>query len=298
MVLKSFSFSNHSYLFFRAFSFKKKSPLGTTKVEIPTKVISSNVLANRNVNVPNSLVTKSPLTFSNKPERPQKSQINNFSVSSQCKSDSISPASNSAPAVQPSSAVAAPGKVSTAPSKSDKQSVSCNATSLDASLGFPMDNWDDLDDFETPSKAKNDSPSPAISGKSKKAVLYPSEDKPESKERQSHIETDKLEHSVDRAEVSRRPSPIRDPAECKLEDSAVKMTRRHPPAYLKSVVSDSEEDSNVPFEAFETRTGNKLFIAAYVFYLYIGGQTRVWHTMNYTKNKTQAISSVSFFPFI
>lgn len=240
-----------------AFSFKKKSSSGTTKVEIPTKVINSNVLANRNVNVAkNSLVTKSPLTFPNKPERPQKSKINTFfPVSSKCQLDSISPAGNCAPAVQPPSAVAVPGRVSTAPTKSDKQFTSCtasNSTSLDASLGFPMDNWDDFDDFEPPSKAKNNSFTPEISGKCNKSVLSPSEEKTG-----SCIETDELEHSVDKAEVSPRPSPITDPVEFNLEDSPVKMTRRRPPAYLKSVMSDSEEDSNVPFEAFEERTDDK-----------------------------------------
>ncbi|KAM7396702.1 hypothetical protein PAMP_019725 [Pampus punctatissimus] len=229
-----------------AFSFKKKSLSGTTKVEIPTKVISSNVLANRNVNVPkNSLVTKSPLTFPNKPERPQKSKIN--IISYKCKSNSISPADNCSPAVQPPSAVAVSVKV---PSTSCNGSIS---TSLDASVGFPMDDWDDFDDFETPSKAKNDSFSPEISGKFNKPVLSPGKEKSESTERLSCIETDELVDSVDK--VSQRPSPIRDPADSEMEDSPVKVTRRRPPAYLKSVMSDSEEDKG--FKAFEGSTDNK-----------------------------------------
>ncbi|KAK5867418.1 hypothetical protein PBY51_011912 [Eleginops maclovinus] len=113
-----------------AFSFKKKSSSGTTKVEVPTKL-----------------------------EGPQKSKINNFfPVSSNGKSDSLSPAGNCAPVGQPSPAGSV-FKVTTAPTKSDNQ-TSCNggiSTSLDASLGFSMDDWDDFDDFETPVKAKNDS---------------------------------------------------------------------------------------------------------------------------------------------
>ncbi|XP_062276642.1 recQ-like DNA helicase BLM [Scomber scombrus] len=245
-----------------AFSFKKKSPAGTTKVEIPTKVISSNVLANRNVNVPkSSLVTESPLTFPNKPERLQKSKINNFfTVNSKCKSDSISSAGDCAPAVQPPSAAAVPGKVSTAPSKPDNQFTKCtgsNSTSLDASLGFPMDDWDDFDDFEPPSKAKNDSFSLEISEKCNKSVLYPTEEKTESTGKHFCIETDEVEHSNDKAEVSPRPSPIHDPVDFSLEDSPIKMTRRHPPAYMKCVISDSEEDSNAPFKASEERTDSK-----------------------------------------
>lgn len=271
-MLKSLHFfSNYSFLFFRAFSFKKKSPAGTTKVEIPTKVISSNVLAHRNVNVPkSSLVTESPLTFPNKPETLQKSKINNFfTVNSKCKSDSISSAGDCAPAVLPPSTAAMPGKVSTAPSKPDNQFTKCtgsNSTSLDASLGFPMDDWDDFDDFEPPSKAKNDSFSLEISEKCNKSVSYPVKEKIESTGKLSCTETDEVEHSNNKAEVSPKPSPIQDPVDFELEDCPIKMTRRRPPAYVKPVFSDSEEDSNASFKASEERTGNKLFISAYVFY--------------------------------
>lgn len=257
-------------LFFRAFSFKKKSSSGTTKVEVPTKVIRSNVLANRNVNVPNSsLVTESPLTFSNKLERPQKSKINNFfPVSSNGKSGSISPPDNCAP------------------TKSDNQFTGGtwgNSTSLDASLGFPMDGWDDLDDFETPVKAKNNSFSSEISGKSTNPVSLPCEEKtpftgklnhdaplmtPElfenknglSKSEQLCMETDELEHSTDKAAVSPGPSLNQDPEECELEESPLKMTRRRPPAPLKSVISDSEEDTDLELKPFKGSTGNKLML--------------------------------------
>lgn len=282
-----------------AFSFKKKSSSGTTKVEVPAKVISSNVLANRNVNVPkNSLMTKSPLTFSNKLERPQKSKINNFfPVSSKGKLDAISPAGNCAPAGQTSSAVSA-SKVTTAPSKCDNQFSSGNggtSTSLDASLGFPMDDWDDFDDFETPVKAKNDSISSEISGKSTNPVSSLSEEKtqftgklnhdaslltPElnnsfatrnglCRNEQSQMETDELEHSVNKAAVSPGPILNKDPAEFELKDSPVRMTIRRPPVHLKSVLSDSEEDNNDVFEPFKGGTDEKnKFIDPKVIQLY------------------------------
>lgn len=262
-------FSNHSCLFFRAFSFKKKSPAGTTKVEIPSKVISSNVLANRNVNVfKSSLVTESPLIFPNKTEKPQKSKINNFyPINSKGKSDSISSPGDCVPAVQPSSAVIVPSKVSGAPSNPHNQFTSCtgsNSKSLDESLGFPMDDWDDFDDFEPSSKPKNDSLSSEISEKCNKSVLSPSEEKTQSTEKQFCTETDELERSNNKAEVSPRPSPSHDPVECELEDFPVKKTRRHLPVYKCSVISDSEEDSNALFETFEERQGkNVLFLFIY-----------------------------------
>ncbi len=279
-------------------------------MEVPAKVISSNVLANRNVNVPKaSLVTKSPLTFSNKLERPQKSQINNFfPVSSKGKSDS-SPAGTCAPAGQPPSAVSAV-KVTAAPTKSDDQFTSGTrgSSSLNASLGFPMDDWDDFDDFETPAKAKNDSFSSEISGKSTNPVSSPCEEKTQftgklnhdaslmrpglsnsfanknglSRSEQSCMETDELEHSVDEAAVSPGPSVNQDPADCEVKDTPVKMTRRRPSVHLTSVFSDSEEDSDVVLEPFKGMAGNKLFVAAFVFYLYILGQMWVWKALNYT----------------
>lgn len=280
-------------------------------MEVPAKVINSNVLANRNVNVPkSSVVTKSPLTFSNKLERPQKSQINNFfPVSSKGKSDFISPAGNCAPASCTPSAVSAI-KVTTVATKSDNQFTSGTRgnSSLNASLGFPMDDWDDFDDFETPVKAKNDSFSLEISGKSTNPVSSPTEEKtqftgklnhdaslmtPElsnsfanknglSRSEQSRMETDEVEHSVDEAAVSPGPSVNQDPVEGELEDSPVKMTRRRPPAHSKSVMSDSEEDNDVVLEPFKGMAGNKLFVAAFVFYLYIIGQMWVWKALNYT----------------
>ncbi|KAM4573624.1 recQ-like DNA helicase BLM isoform 1-T1 [Odontesthes bonariensis] len=246
-----------------AFSFKKKSSSGTAKVEYPTKVISSNVLANRNVNVPqSSLVTKSPLTFSNKLERPQKSKINNFfSVSSKCQSDSTSSAGSPSPACQTPSAVSGT-KVTPAPIKSDGQ-FGCdsgrNSKSLDAS-GFPIDDWDDFDDFETPAKTKNDSFCSDISGKVTKPLSSPNEEFTGSSDacdvkselsNKNDDQTDKLEHIVDKAAVSPGPILAQEPAEYEVDDSPVKKIRRSLPAHVKSVLSDSEEDIGAVSEPFE-----------------------------------------------
>lgn len=238
-----------------AFSFKKKSSSGTTKVEVPTKVISSNVLANRNVNVPDkSLVTKSPLTFSKKLERPQKSKINSFfPVSSKGKSDSISPTGQTSPA-------GSAFKVITAPTKSDNQTCGNGGipASLDASLGFSMDDWDDLDDFETPVKAKNDSFSSEMSGKSANPPSSLSEEKSLanknvfSRSEQTHMETDQMEQSLDQTAASPGPgSP-----ETEYEAPPVRVTRRPPQAHQKSVVSDNEEDNQEVLEPFKGMSGD------------------------------------------
>lgn len=264
------------YFFSRAFSFKKKTPSGINKVEVPTKVISPDVLSDRNVNVPKyTLVTKSPLTFSNKPEKPQTNKINAlFPVSSKGKSDIISQKNKCATSRQNPFAIAA-AKVTAAPTTSVSKSTSSSQstpTNLDASLGFPMDDWDDMDDFETPVKTKNDSFHSEKSSKSTNSVTSPSEEQtgftgklnpdpvtnlescsnsPDKNVSEPCIEIDGPEHSANIAAVSPGPKVEQDPAECKREDSPVRRTRRRPPAHLsklchfKSVLSDSEEDTDV-----------------------------------------------------
>ncbi|XP_073329045.1 recQ-like DNA helicase BLM isoform X2 [Pagrus major] len=222
-----------------AFCFKKKSSSGTTKVEIPTKL-----------------------------ERPQKSKINSFfNVSSKGKSDSISLAGDCAAASQTPSAVSAI-KATTASTKSDNQFTSGTRGSscLDASLGFPLDDWDDFDDFEMPVKTKNDSFSSEKTGKSNNPVPSPGGEKTQlagknglSISEQSCMKTDELDH---KAAISPGPSLNQDAAESELEDSPVKTTRRRrrPPPPLpppKSVFSDSEEDNDVEFEPFKGTADNK-----------------------------------------
>ncbi|XP_061577853.1 recQ-like DNA helicase BLM isoform X2 [Cololabis saira] len=254
-----------------AFLFKKKSSSGTTKVEYPTKVISSNALANRNVNVPkNSLVTESPLTFSNKLERPQKTQISDFFQSSKCKSNSPACSASEVSGV----------KATQVPAKSDKglcSSKETNSASLNAS-GFPMDDWDDFDDFETPTKGKSDSPCSDTSGKiTKKSSLSSPEEKspeeifpeflgkesrdscleePESNYK-SCLETDEPKHSVNNTAVSAGCSLSDEPAACEPEDSPVRSRKRRPPPHITSVLSDSEDDISVKAESCKVTTDNK-----------------------------------------
>ncbi|XP_034444312.1 Bloom syndrome protein homolog isoform X1 [Hippoglossus hippoglossus] len=269
-----------------AFSFKKKFSSGTTKEEVSTKVISTNGLANRNVNVPkNSVVTKSLLAFSNKLEGPQKSKINNFfPVSSKSKSESISPAGTCAPAAQTPPALSGI-KSTTAPTIHNSQFPSENSTStsLDASLGFQLDDWDDIDDFETPAKGKNDSFNSEISGNSTKPVSPPNGGKNEftkklnlndsvvtpdlgssfskknglSRSEQSCLETKELEHSVNKTADSPGLSFYQDPDELFPDDSEIKMPRRRHRAHLKSVMSDSEDDNNVVSEPLKERKDDK-----------------------------------------
>lgn len=282
-----------SFLFsFRPFCFKKKSSSGSTKADVPAKVISPSVLANRNVNVyKNTLVTKSSLTFSNKTERPQKSKISTFfPLSSKGKSNSVSPVDNSAPLDQSSSAVPAINATSAPKMQSDSCFISgTQSTSaiLDTSMGFPVEDWDDFDDFDLPVKAKHDS---CNLGKSGKTIINPEsspdKEKPQSSRKinndaslmaselsrklstKNSVSTSErscteMEWSVDdRAVVSPGPSLNQHPEECLFGDSPVRPTRRHPLAQRKSVLSDSEGDNNEELKPFE-ETGNKLFVAAF-----------------------------------
>lgn len=196
-------------------------------MEVPTKVNSSNVLANRNVNAPSkdTLVTKPPLAFSNKLGRCQKSKINYFTVSPGCQT--VSALSGT--------------KVTPAPTKSDNQSCSGNgldSTGLDTSREFPVDDWDDFDDFETPAKSKNESFSSEISVRSSNPSKIPELNSKNGE--QSSMETEELEQAY---AVSPGPSLTHKTADLELDDSPVKMSRKHPPAHLRSIISDSEEDN-------------------------------------------------------
>ncbi|XP_074533157.1 recQ-like DNA helicase BLM [Halichoeres trimaculatus] len=252
-----------------AFSFKKKTPSGTTKVEIPTKVTSP--LANGNVNIPkSSLVTKSTLTFPNKLDGPQKSKISSFfPASSRDKSVSISSAEDCAPAGQAPSIVSAI-KVTTALTKPDSQfssSTRGNASSMDASLGFPLEDWDDFDDFETPNKTKNDSFSSGVSAKSNNLLTSPNEDEKQSSVNQESCvnknglsrseKSGELDHGIKKAALSPGPDLNPDPDEFEVEDSPVKRTRRRLPPPLQSVLSDSDEDDDVVQKPFKGKSESK-----------------------------------------
>ncbi|XP_047451887.1 Bloom syndrome protein homolog isoform X2 [Mugil cephalus] len=219
-----------------AFSFKKKSSSGTTKVEVPSK-----------------------------PERPQKSQINSFfPVSSKCKSDSISPTVSPSPASQTPSAVSGI-KVTPAPTKYESPVCSGNgidSTCLNASIGFPIDDWDDLDDFEMPAKAKNDSFSSEISGKNSKPLSCPDEEKAGSSGKLDHDNssvTSELSNTIDgQSSMEKHELELNKAAvlPVEFEDSPVKMTRRRPFVSLKSAVSESEDEDTDASEVVNGRNNS------------------------------------------
>ncbi|XP_005798332.1 Bloom syndrome protein isoform X1 [Xiphophorus maculatus] len=260
-----------------AFSFKKQSSSGTTKVEYPTKVNSPNILANRNVNVQgNSLLTKSSLTFSNKLERTQKSKINNFFSPSTNSKSNFSLAGNSTSACQAPPADTG-GKVIAAPAKPDNPS-SCggkgnSSTGLDLS-DLPFDDWDDFQDFETPTKTKNDSLCSEKSVRVTKTVSSSDEEFPEFTGKQSHghlkselskknreqscMEKEEPEPGVGKTAVSLEPSLVDGLPDDEVEDTPVKRTRRRcPPPHVTSVLSDSDEEISTMSEPLKDKTDEK-----------------------------------------
>lgn len=158
------TFTTIIYIHFRSFTFKKKSACSTSSANTggTSKVTDSSGLANRNVNIPHvSAVTKPPLTFSTKTDRPTP-KFNFFSANPKSKPQAITLPPNPF-AVSRSISDQTASKLFTAPVKQDeKPSVHKNSL-LDSSLGIHTDDWDDFDDFETPVKAKTVSPCPETS---------------------------------------------------------------------------------------------------------------------------------------
>lgn len=266
---------NNTFLFLsssRPFFFKKNSSSVTTRVEIPTKV--NNVFKSRDVNVcKNNLMTKSPLTFSNKLERSQKSKINTFPVNSKTKSDSID---NCPPPGQIPSA----GSAKVVTTKSDIHVVNgtrASSSSLGASLGFEDNNWDDFDDFEIPFNGKNVSYSSEKCELSTELIPSPNEEKfpctgkgnndvsvtePDNKlleKEQSCAKLNVLEHSVQVAADSRRAD--QDQEDGLFGDSPVRPSRRRCTVHTKSVLSDSEEDAGE--EPLKEVKGNQLYMTLF-----------------------------------
>lgn len=246
-----------------AFCFRKKSALGVTKVEVPTKVNSLNVLAFRSVNVPhNTAITKPPLTFSTKSETPV-AKINNDCRSSENKSASSSTGSGSFSASKSAPAASAT-IVSNRPAvtKSDSSLTVSNRSKdagLDGSLGFFMDSWDDLDDFETPVKGKKTLPSPGTSVTRGKAT-------PETNRADKGKELFNAEDSEQvqsgGSDASPRNRLFQDEEKWELErDSPIQMGKRRCTALSRSVLSDSEEDSTAePCPVRERRTDHSKWV--------------------------------------
>lgn len=239
----------------RPFNFKKKSSSFTTRVDIPSKV--TNIFKSRDVNVyKNNLVTKSPLTFSNKLERSQTSKISAFvTVNSKTQSDPISQIDNCPPSGQISSAGSI--KATAATAKSDSHFANgrqASSTSLDASLAFPEDSWDDFDDFEIPVKGKNvpfhlekceistDEEKSSCTGKDMSEGSVAAPEKILCEKEQSYAEMSVLGHSVQDVAAD-SPGPDQDQEDCLFGDSPVRPSRRRRNVCTKSVLSDSDEDN-------------------------------------------------------
>lgn len=147
-----------------------------------------------------------------------------------------------------------------------------------------MDDWDDLDDFETPVKSRNNSFNSKKSDKSTNPVTASSEEqtgfagKPNPGPslttselssncankgvEQTCVETEGPELGANIAAASPGPNPDEDPVESIGDDSPVRRPRRRPPSHLskldhfKSVLSDSEEDNDVEPECLKETTGS------------------------------------------
>ncbi|XP_077567025.1 recQ-like DNA helicase BLM isoform X2 [Stigmatopora nigra] len=158
-------------------------------------------------------------------ETSQKSKINNyFATSSECKSDN-KPGDRLA--FQNASFLPSAGNALTSHPKTD------TPVDPDTSLEFPIDDWDDLDDFVAP-KTKNNSfnrDSSKTDGGS-----FVAEGKTESTEGQCGLKPDE-----DRAMSG--SIVIEEAADTDLEDSPVRTCRKRS-FNFKSVVSESEEDDD------------------------------------------------------
>ncbi|KAM4734184.1 recQ-like DNA helicase BLM isoform 2-T2 [Anableps anableps] len=232
-----------------AFSFKKKSSLVTTKVEYPTKL-----------------------------ERTQKSKINSFFPPSSNSKSNFSPAGNSSSVCETPPADTGI-KVIAASAKSDNQS-SCggkgiSSRKLDVSA-LPVDDWDDFEDFETPTKTKNDSFCSEKSARVTKTMSSSGEEFPEFTGKQSHdsghlkpelnkmnsdlscMELEEPESSIGKTTVSLEQSLVHGPSDYEVEDSPVKRTRRRcPPPHVTSVLSDSDEEISAISEPLKAKTDGK-----------------------------------------
>ncbi|XP_077452980.1 recQ-like DNA helicase BLM isoform X2 [Stigmatopora argus] len=167
-------------------------------------------------------LSQTPVKF----ETSQKSQINNyFATSSECKSDNKP---DDRLAFQNPSFLPAPGNACPSTPKTD------TPVNPDTSLEFQIEDWDDLDDFETPI-TKNNSFNRDLS--KTESGSFVAEGKTESTEDQCGLKPD---------EARAMPGPIvvEEAAETDLDDSPIHVRRKRPLGYFKSVVSESDEDDN------------------------------------------------------
>uniref|UniRef100_A0A8C1B911 RecQ-like DNA helicase BLM n=1 Tax=Cyprinus carpio carpio TaxID=630221 RepID=A0A8C1B911_CYPCA len=213
---------------FRGFCFKKKSSSSISKVEVPQKVTGANVLANRSVNIPRSCeVTKTPVTFSQKPERAAP-KVNFFAAPSRPKTNTVNPLAN------PFAVNKTPPVQSTV-----KDSLKSAPVPKDQTVGEPkhdisqlsFNEWDDLDDFETPVKARVVSP---VTGTSTKKLSVSDQNTPPNSSCAKRDETT-LNGGLQVTKTITAPKDVlsaanrvsTEPAERDPEDSPIKKTKRH-----------------------------------------------------------------------
>uniref|UniRef100_A0A8C1JZB1 RecQ-like DNA helicase BLM n=1 Tax=Cyprinus carpio TaxID=7962 RepID=A0A8C1JZB1_CYPCA len=229
---------------FRGFCFKKKSSSSISKVEVPQKVTGANVLTNRSVNIPRSCeVTKTPVTFSQKPERAAP-KVNFFAAPSRPKTNTVNPLAN------PFAVNKTPPVQSTV-----KDSLKSAPVPKDQTVGEPkhdisqlsFNEWDDLDDFETPVKARVVSP---VTGTSTKKLSVSDQNTPPNSSCAKRDETT-LNGGLQVTKTITAPKDVlsaanrvsTEPAERDPEDSPIKKTKRHKKSVQqKALMSDTEDE--------------------------------------------------------
>ncbi|XP_062861381.1 recQ-like DNA helicase BLM isoform X2 [Trichomycterus rosablanca] len=226
------------------FCFKKKTSI-ITNSEVPKKVIGSNVFSNRNVNVPFSCeVTKAP--FPNKPERPS-SKITFFTAPGKPKTQTVNPLANPFAVSKLSSAQPSISGLPKSASRcmSNNGSDTVDLVGADNSLGISLDDWDDFDDFETPSKGKVAAQSPvnktsATEKTPTKVFSALSNDNRKNKDLPIKESFGTTENTLDThaADQGGTQSGLSEP-----DDSPIKTTKRS--AKHNSLMSDSEDDADV-----------------------------------------------------
>lgn len=256
-----FEFVQPLYLsLFRSFCFKKKSPSGITKPDVPQKVTGANVLTNRSVNVPHNLeVTKTPVTFPKKPEKAAP-KVNFFTAPGRPKSSTVNPLANPFAVSKPllvQSTIKAVPKSAILPVDSTKDQTVSELRS-DSFLSVSINEWDDLDDFETPVKEKVVSPCAST----KKTSVMEQNTSPNSsctKNDGTSLNGRSLATGTTAAPkdvLSDANGISTEPLENEPEDSPIKKTKKRKTTVLqKSILSDTEDeeiiDCNPPAEKVE-----------------------------------------------
>ncbi len=225
---------------FRGFCFKKKPSSGISKVEVPQKVTGAKVLANRSVNIPRSCeVTKTPVTFSQKPGRAAP-KVNFFAAPSRPKTNTVNPlvnpfAVNKTPPVQ--------STIKNLPTLPTDQTVGEPKRDI-SQLSF--NEWDDLDDFQTPVKTNVASP---VTGTFTKKLSVSDQSTSPNSSRTINGETT-LNGDSQVTETITAPKDVLsadnrvsiEPAEREPEDSPIKKSKRHKKLKQKALLSDTEDE--------------------------------------------------------